>query len=193
MSDLRIKKTKSVLKSTLISMLNEKSFEKINVTDICNKANISRITFYSHYNDKFSIIDEIIEEYTAIAKIIFQKKQIENNKKNNSVQSYCNILDTILELFEKYPNFFQNITPDKNPYLSLILYNRVLKTVELHTIEESHTHKLKYTPRQITGFLCYGLAGFINESENENINKDKIREQAKRILTDTVRSSVIIE
>ena len=82
MSDLRIKKTKSVLKSTLISMLNEKSFEKINVTDICKKANISRITFYSHYNDKFSIIDEIIEEYTAMAKIIFQKKQIENNKKN---------------------------------------------------------------------------------------------------------------
>ena len=83
MSDLRIKKTKSVLKSTLSSMLNEKSYEKINVTDICKKANISRITFYSHYNDKFSIIDEIIEEYTAMAKIIFQKKQIENNKKNN--------------------------------------------------------------------------------------------------------------
>lgn len=193
MENKRIHKTKLTLKQTLIDMLNEKPFEKINVTDICTQANISRITFYSHYEDKYHLVNDIMNDYTDIAITMFQKRQTENNPNNESVRSYFNILEVILYLFELYPNFFKNITPEKNPYLALQLYNCVLKTVETHTIEESHKHTLRYSPRQITAFLCYGLAGFINESQNEGIDKETIHKQAKKLLMDTVRSQVIIK
>ncbi|MGM9947951.1 TetR family transcriptional regulator [Floccifex sp.] len=193
MEDRRIQKTKKNIKNTLMNMLTEKSFEKINVTDICKVANISRITFYSHYNDKYALVEEIFEDFVSISKIIFYKKQLENNIHNDSVKSYCNILDTIFDLFDRYPSFFSCISPDKNPYLSLQLYDYVLKTVELHTKEESHTHILRYSPRQITAFLCFGLAGFINESQNEGMDKEVIKQQTKQLLMDTVRSNVIIK
>ena len=44
MEDRRIQKTKQLLQSTLLHLLEEKTFEKINVTEICQKAGVSRIT-----------------------------------------------------------------------------------------------------------------------------------------------------
>ena len=39
--DLRVTKTKKLLYETLISLMEEKSFEEIKVSDICKKALIS--------------------------------------------------------------------------------------------------------------------------------------------------------
>ena len=51
MEDRRIMKTKRSLKSAMIAMLAAEDFEHISVTELCRAAEISRITFYSHYND----------------------------------------------------------------------------------------------------------------------------------------------
>ena len=48
--DKRILKTKRNLKQTLLSMMDEKPFEKIGVTELCNRAETSRITFYTYYD-----------------------------------------------------------------------------------------------------------------------------------------------
>ena len=58
--DLRVTKTKKLLYETLISLMEEKSFEEIKVSDICKKALINRSTFYSHYSDKYELFMELI-------------------------------------------------------------------------------------------------------------------------------------
>ena len=50
MEDKRITKTKKNLKYTLVDMLAEQPFEKITITELCSRTEISRITFYSHYS-----------------------------------------------------------------------------------------------------------------------------------------------
>ena len=52
MEDKRIRKTKKTLKTTLIKMLKEETFDQVSITELCKNADISRITFYSHYSDK---------------------------------------------------------------------------------------------------------------------------------------------
>ena len=52
MEDRRIVKTKRNLKEALIAMLDKEDFEHISITELCRKAEVSRITFYSHYSDK---------------------------------------------------------------------------------------------------------------------------------------------
>ena len=51
--DRRILKTKKNLKRTLIELLSQKAFEQISVKELCETAQTSRITFYTHYNDKY--------------------------------------------------------------------------------------------------------------------------------------------
>ena len=52
-NDLKIKETKKLIEDSLVSLLEEKTFEEIKVSDICSKAKIHRSTFYNYYNDKY--------------------------------------------------------------------------------------------------------------------------------------------
>ncbi|MBQ3611495.1 MAG: TetR family transcriptional regulator [Firmicutes bacterium] len=60
--DLRIIKTRLAIKGAFFDMLAVKSFEKITVSDITDKALINRGTFYSHYKDKYDLMEQIENE-----------------------------------------------------------------------------------------------------------------------------------
>ena len=99
MEDKRIIKTKKNLKNTLISLLDKKPFEQITVTELCQAAETSRITFYTHYNDKYELADEIFQDMLAIAEDTYYHLQATNNPNSDPVTSYCNVLDSILDLY----------------------------------------------------------------------------------------------
>ena len=60
--DRRIRKTKDVLKKSLITLMGEKSINSITVKELCEKADINRGTFYLHYKDVFHMLEEIEKE-----------------------------------------------------------------------------------------------------------------------------------
>ena len=63
----RIKKTKKLIQEALFSLMQEYPYQKIRINHISERADISRSTFYLHYETKddllLSIVDEIIDEY----------------------------------------------------------------------------------------------------------------------------------
>ena len=193
MEDRRIKKTKKNLKATLIEMLADMPFEQVTITSLCNRADISRITFYTHYNDKYALVDDIFHDMIRIGTDKYREMQRENNPERNFTASYRNMLYTILDLYyDNYP-FFRHTRPDKNPFLAFSYYNYVLKTVETYTDREGKTLNLRYSARKIAGFLCYGIVGFINECHAENMRLPQIREEASELLTNILTSDTIIE
>ncbi|EAF5604814.1 TetR/AcrR family transcriptional regulator [Listeria monocytogenes] len=63
--DRRIKKTKQALNQALFTLLDEKTFQQITITDIVTVADVNRGTFYKHYRDKEELLDSIIDEVLA--------------------------------------------------------------------------------------------------------------------------------
>ena len=59
--DIRYNRTESLILDSFIELANKKSIEFISVTDICNKAKISRNAFYAHYEDKYDFLNKITE------------------------------------------------------------------------------------------------------------------------------------
>ena len=57
MTDIRIVKTKRHLKQALVKMLEDTPFEKLTVAELCRRAETSRITFYTHYDDKYDLTE----------------------------------------------------------------------------------------------------------------------------------------
>ena len=99
MEDRRIMKTKRSLKSAMIAMLAAEDFEHISVTELCRAAEISRITFYSHYNDKYALLDDIFNDMLRTGTEDYYRRQREGNPANGLAAGYVNMLDSILELY----------------------------------------------------------------------------------------------
>lgn len=60
--DLRIVKTKENIKRAFQTLIKEKSFSKITVTNIIEESKINRSTFYKHYEDKYKLRESLIKE-----------------------------------------------------------------------------------------------------------------------------------
>lgn len=63
--DLRIRYTKTILKDSLLELMKEKSFEKITIKELCDKANINRGTFYYHYDTIEELLKDIETEFIS--------------------------------------------------------------------------------------------------------------------------------
>ena len=68
-------KTKRLIKNTFIQMLSEKKeIGKISVSELVERAEISRATFYAHFDDIYDVVEEfereIIDEFFTNAKLL---------------------------------------------------------------------------------------------------------------------------
>jgi len=63
--DLRIVKTRKVLRATLVKMLEVDSIDDITVQELCLQANVNRMTFYKHYEDKYALLNDCFNEFRA--------------------------------------------------------------------------------------------------------------------------------
>src|SRR4051812_25225829 len=61
--DRRIVKSQEAIKKALIDIMSEKNFDQITIQNISDRANVSRKTIYLHYQDKFDLLDKLIEEH----------------------------------------------------------------------------------------------------------------------------------
>ena len=65
--DRRRRYTLSVILEAFFSLMAEVGFAKMTVADICRRADINRGTFYLHFEDKFALLDALIDEALAAA------------------------------------------------------------------------------------------------------------------------------
>ena len=104
MGDLRTKRTYKLLQDSLFELLAKKSFDEIKVNDICELAMIHRTTFYSHFSDKYELLEYCISEI---------EKEITGNLKlysyTNLEEFYTNMIMSVLNYIDKNRKFFRSI------------------------------------------------------------------------------------
>lgn len=114
--DIRIRRTYKLLMDSLISLLKEKPFKEINVTDICDRAMVHRTTFYKHFEDKYHLLKFSINE---IQKNI-EEKCISYNSFDNPKQYYMDMLKSALACLSANKKMCLLII-SKNAYDSIII------------------------------------------------------------------------
>lgn len=61
-TDLRKKRTKRLLRTALLELVEEKGLERVTVRDLTERAEINRGTFYLHYRDVPDFMERLSEE-----------------------------------------------------------------------------------------------------------------------------------
>lgn len=61
-NDRRVLRTRSSIQGALTELILEKGYDAVTASDIIERANVGRSTFYSHFVDKSDVFDDIIAE-----------------------------------------------------------------------------------------------------------------------------------
>lgn len=191
--DKRVRKTKRFLKQSLIVLLEKKTFEQITVTELCLQSDISRITFYAHYSDKFALVDEMFAEMLDSATRDYRQLQKIHNPINETIPTFCNLLDCILNLYNENMSLLTHTTIDKNPYMYYMFYSYIVRNVELVITHRSGVIRPKYSIKQVSGFICNSLWAFITEAHAAEHKIDTVRQDAKKVLADILTAEIVTE
>lgn len=60
--DRRVRRTRRLLAEALVELITEKEYEAISITDITDRADLNRATFYLHYGSKEELLIDMLEE-----------------------------------------------------------------------------------------------------------------------------------
>lgn len=60
--DLRARRTRKLLQQAFIELTVEKGFASLTVRDITERAMVNRSTFYRHYQDKYDMLEQYMDE-----------------------------------------------------------------------------------------------------------------------------------
>ncbi|TCP52521.1 TetR family transcriptional regulator [Tumebacillus sp. BK434] len=60
--DPRIKRSRLLLRDALVSLIEEKDYDKVTVQEIAERAGLNRATFYLHFKDKQDLLDQSTDE-----------------------------------------------------------------------------------------------------------------------------------
>lgn len=98
----RYQENEEKMQRVFLDLLQEKSFNKITVRDICEKAQVNRSTFYTHYLDMIDLLEK--------TQMSFQKKMTEvfvNTSANQTYFSEKKYLEMSLEKIKEDKLFYQ--------------------------------------------------------------------------------------
>ena len=56
-TDARVRYTVGVLKKSFLELLEQKPVNKISVKEVCERAELNRATFYTHFNDCYDLLE----------------------------------------------------------------------------------------------------------------------------------------
>ncbi|EFM08577.1 transcriptional regulator, TetR family [Paenibacillus curdlanolyticus YK9] len=137
--DRRQQRTKQLLYDALMSLIEEKGLEHVTVTDIANRAEVNRGTFYLHYQDVPDMVQQlkeaVFEQMRTIIVRIDPQQSIQYANKNEPYP-------VIIELFEelgKHADFYRVMLGPKGD-LSYAIQLRKL-------ISKNVYEKFNYLPR----------------------------------------------
>ncbi len=147
--DKRTIKTERAIREAFAALLRKKELSRITVNEICDKAQISRNTFYSHYADKYLLIEQMTADFIQE----LMKQTIENNTAHGyemsvrtTAQLYFDYLsahrDQVGVLTSNDPQFWQTFADQI----------RLLVTRYVH-MDEQHQVFTTYSTNAMIG--CY--------------------------------------
>jgi AcrR family transcriptional regulator len=111
-NDLRIIKTRRLIRDAFIELLDKKGFGAITINNIADEAMINRSTFYLHYTDKYDLLHQTMEEAIQnILQLVAPEAHITDGKLE--YDSFVQNISSILKTVESDATLYKIILNDK--------------------------------------------------------------------------------
>lgn len=98
--DRRQQKTQTAIIQAFVELLGQKSYNKITVQDIIDRANVGRSTFYAHFETRDSLLEVLLEDLFAhIIKSASECAHIHGlySSASSKTSVFCHLLQHLLD------------------------------------------------------------------------------------------------
>jgi AcrR family transcriptional regulator len=169
-TDLRVIRTRKMIKESFIDLIQEKGYESITIRDIADNALINRATFYLHYVDKQDLvdklIDEVFEELTDIINpcIYIQKKRV-------NISQFQSMIEAIFTNIFHRAAFYQIMLSEKgvhgfNRKMQEVIQEKFRKEFATINLQEQ---KFSTPPELLIHFISSALIGTVEWWVNNDL------------------------
>ena len=187
-SDKRIAKTKKALKDTLRRLLRIKPLSSITVTELCKDADTSRITFYSHYNDKNALMDEMVRDMVSEAVDRYLCLQKEADAAGGPGKPAETLVDATIDALSLNNELFVGLDPRDSSYVYNAFFSQLVPAVA-HFLDQTVPGKKNRSElKRYAVFLCSGLRDFLQECRAQEMGGGAIRESGRKLATASLQA-----
>lgn len=190
--DIRVIKTKKAIENAFIEILSEKSFSKITIEEICKKANVNRMSFYNHYDDKYDLLNDIMKNIkeTLIGKFLAEVGAEFTEEKVISV--LMETAEKIIDLGTEFKNHIYMLVNDTDNSLAQYIIYKSLETSTLELLEklrDKYNLDRKPLPLMASFITGGGTSMIINWLHN---NENYSREDLIYFLKEFINASLLV-
>jgi AcrR family transcriptional regulator len=187
MEDKRIQKTKQKLRETFTQMLQTKIFDQITVTELCEAAKMSRITFYAHYNDKY----DFLSAYARSLRDMFDREIWPITSVNETKAYFVNYAKRAIEYISENENTVNHLLKSNvfASALSIIVYQNYQDTLERLREGVANGLKLPCSIDTAASMLAGGVftAIFSWLFEGKKISSEQLAEEVGNFVASVFR------
>lgn len=150
--DRRIIKTKESIKKEFVNLLYKNNIIDISVSKICTNCQISRSTFYSHFNDIYSLLDEVEEDIIQYIKTDKLNIMDENALPDQIILS---VFDWIIENRPLFASLLKS-----NSYSFWNKFEEEFKKVITNKLLQMYIIKDEVSSQQLDYIIKFIMAGY---------------------------------
>ena len=167
--DRRARRTRRLLKESLLEMMKQKRFSEISVRDVTDSADMNRTTFYLHYTDTTQLLQSMEEDLLTEAQMLVNAHIQETVADGSLRPVFEPILDFVVEQREVCTILFENNEVSQfAEHLQQLIHRNGTEVIRAW-FQPMDDQQLSYLLR----FITYGLIGLIREWFQKNMDLPK--------------------
>lgn len=184
-TDLRIQRTQKAIIDAFYELLDEKAFANISVIDICERALINRGTFYTHFEDKYQLLDKCIFDIM----MGFDAEVDKVHGDSDLLVYYSEVLDVTMSFLSLHRKRLRTIIRKTDSSLvfdkvhEILVNNIVGKVGRLKPVKDRKPASIEITAQFFSGGVIQLVKWWLIEG---NCDADQIKDQLKDLINLTI-------
>lgn len=173
----------------MFELMRETSIEQITVTQICQAAGISRVTFYIYYDDKYMLLDDFFDDLWDSV-LTSYKEKIEDT--SDPLEVFLSFYMSIIHMYYSNNDVFSHAVAEADRNLNIRYYHNIRDYTELLLKDFSDQLKPYFTLSETSSIICACMLGFFNELKKESPTEEAMSERFSTLIRMVLESNLFV-
>lgn len=162
--------TRECLQTALITLMGQKPFDKITISELVRRSGVSRTAFYRNYNSKEDILNEVGDVFIDVLSKSFSEERFQNNRRGwyydffNIIKTNAPVFHLMLQahmlnnsMFSTYIIFKKLDSSGKTiPHYEFLAWEGALSTITVHWFQDGMKESIDFMADFCASALTFG-------------------------------------